>query len=341
MFPNVLHATLSAFVASAVAVSALSSLSVKVSGEPAVVGIDQLVVKTTVTNTGDEIMTLLNHPESPLNRLPADTFTITNATGGTATFTGIKAKYVPATAIAAGEDAVTVLAPGQSVEVEHDLSEAYAFDKEGEYKIVSNNQFYFVNAQKEAVPIYAMADAHTTTLTGKLSVDRALQLESVAYKGCTSAQRSTLAIAATRAKSSATNAYSYLNSHTSSTRRFKSWFGTYTSSHHTAVRSHFGKISKNNFSSFTFDCGTCTSASVYAYVYPGNFGKMYLCGAFWKAPLSGIIVHEASHYTVNGGTKDYAYGKNAARALAIKYPSRAIFNADSHEYFAENSPAQP
>ncbi|KAG6887843.1 hypothetical protein C0992_010492 [Termitomyces sp. T32_za158] len=314
MFPNTLHATLIAFVASAVAVSALHSLSVEVSGEPAVVGIDQLVVKTTVTNTGDEIITLLNHPESPLNKLPANTFTITDATGGTATFTGIKAKYVPAMAIAAGKDAVTVLAPGQSVEVKHDLSEAYAFDKEGEYRIVSNNQFYFVNAQKEAAPIYATVDAHTTTLTGKLSVDRALQVKRAAFNGCTAAQQSSLALAATGAKYYATDAYSYLNSHTSSTPRFDTWFGAYTTPNHDVVLSHFRNISRNDFASFNYDC-TCSSAG------------------------SGTLVHEASHYTINGGTKDYAYGQNAARALALSDPSRAIFNADSHEYFAENTPA--
>ncbi|KAG6897425.1 hypothetical protein C0992_001739 [Termitomyces sp. T32_za158] len=208
MFPNTVRAISIAFIASAVAVSALPSLSVKVSGESAVTGIDKLVVKATVTNTGDEIITLLNHPESPLNKLPANTFTITDATGSSPAFTGIKAKYVPAKAVAAGKDAVTVLAPGQSVQVEHNLSEAYTFDKEGEYSIVSNNRFYLVNAQKEAVLIYAMADAYTTTLTGKLSIDRFTQLNRATYNGCSSSQQSSLVSAASGAQSYAANAYS-------------------------------------------------------------------------------------------------------------------------------------
>ncbi|KAG6894865.1 hypothetical protein C0992_004261 [Termitomyces sp. T32_za158] len=337
MFPNVLHATLIAFIVSAVTVSALPSISVKVSGEPAVTDIDKLVVNTTVTNTGDEIITLLNHPESPLNKLPANQFTITDATGSSPAFIGVKAKYVPATAIAVGKDAVTVLAPGQSVEIEHKLSEAYAFDKEGEYKIVSNNQFYLVNVKKEAATINATVNTYTTTLTGKLSTDRFTQVKRATYYGCSSSEQSSLVSAASGAQSYAANAYSYLYSHTSSTSRFDTWFGTYASSRHSVVLSHFDNISNNNFASFNYDC-TCTDSGVYAYVYPDDFGYIYLCGAFWNAP-SGTLVHESSHFTLNGGTDDYVYGQSGAQSLAISNPNQAIFNADNHEYFAENNPA--
>ncbi|KAG5635485.1 hypothetical protein DXG03_005381 [Asterophora parasitica] len=119
MFSSSTRATLIALVASAVAVSAAPGLSVKVSGPAAVNGVDNLKVTTTVTNTGDEILRILNHPNSPLSKLPAETFTVTDASGASPAFTGIKAKYVPSAAIATGNDAVTVLAPGQSVEVEH------------------------------------------------------------------------------------------------------------------------------------------------------------------------------------------------------------------------------
>jgi peptidyl-Lys metalloendopeptidase len=38
------------------------------------------------------------------------------------------------------------------------------------------------------------------------------------------------------------------------------------------------------------------------------------------------------------GTSDYAYGQTACKSLAIKNSNKAINNADSHEYFAENNP---
>ena len=79
---------------------------------------------------------------------------------------------------------------------------------------------------------------------------------------------------------------------------------------------------------------------------PDDFGKIYLCGAFWAAPntgtdsRAGTLIHESSHFTLNGGTADNAYGQTACRALAKSSPSKAIMNADSHEYFAENNPAE-
>jgi len=53
---------------------------------------------------------------------------------------------------------------------------------------------------------------------------------------------------------------------------------------------------------------------------------------------AGTIIHEASHFTANGGTSDYVYGQSAAKNLAISDPARAVMNADNHEYFAENIP---
>jgi len=55
---------------------------------------------------------------------------------------------------------------------------------------------------------------------------------------------------------------------------------------------------------------------------------------------AGTLIHESSHFIQNGGTRDYAFGQSAARALAQTNSNQAIFNADSHEYFAENSPAE-
>ena len=105
---------------------------------------------------------------------------------------------------------------------------------------------------------------------------------------------------------------------------------------------------QNAFTSqpLTLDC-KCKKPSVYAYVYPTQPYKIYLCGAFWKAPLTGTdsqggtLIHEMTHFDVVAGTDDWAYGQSAAKALAISDPAKALNNADSHEYFAENTPAQP
>jgi peptidyl-Lys metalloendopeptidase len=97
--------------------------------------------------------------------------------------------------------------------------------------------------------------------------------------------------------------------------------------------------------SMTLDCGC--KKPYYAYVYPGQPYKIFLCKAFWSAPLSGTdskggtLVHEMSHFNVVAGTDDEAYGQRDAAALALSDPAGARGNADNYEYFAENTPMLP
>ena len=87
-------------------------------GPEVVDSVEHLKITATVTNTGDETLKVLNDPHGPLSKLPTDTFIITDATGAQPSFTGIKLKYVPETAVAV--EAYSILAPGESVVVEHD-----------------------------------------------------------------------------------------------------------------------------------------------------------------------------------------------------------------------------
>jgi len=112
------------------------------------------------------------------------------------------------------------------------------------------------------------------------------------------------------------------------------------------VRSHFNNLkSAIANQAYTFDC-TCTDSGTYAYVYPNDPYVVYLCGAFWSAPntgtdsRAGTLIHESSHFDVVAGTNDWTYGQSSCKSLAKSSPKKAIDNADSHEYFAENNPAQ-
>ncbi|KAF9523095.1 peptidyl-Lys metalloendopeptidase [Crepidotus variabilis] len=347
MFSKMLHASLLVFASLAVAIAADPSLSLKVSGPAAVDGVDNLKIVTTLTNTGAETVKVLNDPNGPLSKLPTNTFTITDASGTTPAFNGVKAKYVPK--VAAAASAFTILAPGQSIDVEHNLSEAYNFTTSGAgtYDIHPNNLFYLVGDDSSIETVHAdTASSHSSKVSGKLAVSRSSAVEKRAtYKGCSSSQQSSLVSAASAAQSYAASAYSYANSISTGTTRYVTWFGTYTASRHSTIVSHYQKISGNTFSSNTYDC-TCTESGTYAYVYPDTFGTIYLCGAFWSAPTTGTdskggtLIHESSHFTVNGGTDDYVYGQSAAKSLAKSNPGEAVFNADNHEYFAENNPAQ-
>ena len=60
--------------------------------------------------------------------------------------------------------------------------------------------------------------------------------------------------------------YRYLDENTSSTTRYTTWFGTYTSTRHTEVLSHFSNMLDHPYADYTYDC-SCTETDVYAYVY--------------------------------------------------------------------------
>ncbi|MES3025523.1 MAG: M35 family metallo-endopeptidase [Pseudomonadota bacterium] len=164
----------------------------------------------------------------------------------------------------------------------------------------------------------------------------------LAFSGCTSSQSSTISSAISAAKSMTSGANSYLNGG-SAGARYTKWFGTYNSSRYATVRSHFAAIG-DAFANkpVTVDC-SCKQ-SYYAYVYPTQPYKIYVCNAFWSAPLTGTdskggtLVHEMSHFNAVAGTDDWAYGQSAAANLARSNPSKAVDNADSHEYFGENTP---
>ena len=164
----------------------------------------------------------------------------------------------------------------------------------------------------------------------------------VSFSKCTSSQANTINSAISAAKTMANSSVNYLNAGNTGTR-YKKWFGSYTSTRYSTAKSHFSKI-KNALDTKPIVVDCSCKQSYYAYVYPSQPYKIYVCNAFWSAPMSGTdskggtLVHELSHFTVLGGTDDHAYGQSAAASLAISNPSKALDNADNHEYFAENSP---
>jgi peptidyl-Lys metalloendopeptidase len=166
---------------------------------------------------------------------------------------------------------------------------------------------------------------------------------SLTTTSCSASQQSTIASALSAAQTYANNADAYM-AKTTMGSRYTKWFGTVNSTRVSTIRSHFANIKSTLATKpINVNCG-CTDSS-YAYVYPNQPYTIYVCSAFWSAPLTGTdskagtLVHETSHFTVVAGTDDWAYGQSAAASLAISNPSQAIDNADSHEYFSENNPA--
>jgi len=166
------------------------------------------------------------------------------------------------------------------------------------------------------------------------------------YNACTTDQQTSLVAARNQAKTYAGEAETYLIGHNSSTSRYTTWFGLFTTTRHDIVETHFTAISDAmDNAGITFDC-KCKQ-NYYAYVYPDEPYNIYLCKVFWQAPLSGTdskagtLIHEMSHFNAVASTDDFVYGQSGAMNLANTNPDQAIRNADSHEYFAENTPFRP
>ncbi|HVR99287.1 MAG TPA: M35 family metallo-endopeptidase [Thermoanaerobaculia bacterium] len=241
---------------------------------------------------------------------------------------------------------------GGSVSAAVELSSVYDMSAAGEYS------FQYRVHTADAVRGAKAADITSNVVV--LTVDRALvdpmpatelgdlfgedKYRTPGYVSCSSSRQSTLLSAISNAESISLKARNYLNNLSSTLRptdiAYRTWFGSYTSSRYSTVQSHYNNIyGAFNGQTVTFHCD-CTS-SAYAYVYSNQPYRIHLCNAFWNAPMTGIdskagtLVHEMSHFSVVAGTQDYAYGTSAAQSLANSNPSRAISNADNHEYFAE------
>lgn len=327
------------------AAAAAPGLTLRVEGPESVTDVENFKISTVLTNTGNETLRILNDPLGPLSKLPTETFSIVNSEGSAARFGGVKAKYVPSTAAALGD--YTSLAPGESVTVNHELSDAYNLTGSGvgTYNVMPRNLFYLVNEANQISTFRAhLSGAHKTYITGRLAkvTPSPSLFKRARYISCSASQQRALAEAANSAQASASEAKSYFDNDVA-TQRYTTWFGAADRARQSTVASHFTAINGNNFTDFTYDC-TCRVRDIYAYVRPGDFGRIYLCGAFWNTAntgadsRAGTLIHEASHFTANGGTGDFAYGQEDAMGLASENPDQAVMNADSHEYFTENAP---
>ena len=237
------------------------------------------------------------------------------------------------------------LEAGASLAVVVDLSGAYDLSRDGTYAVSYDSRGAH-GARETTLRSPATAftlTERTATVSAYAAPFTSTAAVALTYTNCTATQQSQLVTAVASATTYAQQASGYFAVNTAATARYTKWFGIYTASNFSTVKAHFAAIqSAFETQPVTIDC-RCKK-TYYAYVYPSQPYKIYVCSAFWKAPLTGTdskagtLIHEMSHFTVVAGTDDWAYGQSAAASLAISDPLKAIDNADSHEYFAENTP---
>ena len=309
--------------------SALSvTLSVDTAGFSAS---DAVLVSVTISNTGKKPVKVLKW-YTPVEDVEEPLFKVTRD-GSAVDYVGAHYKRLAPT----GNDYLN-LKPGESFTRTVDLGQYYDLSNSGAYEIEYNYEATALASNKIQLAVEGRS-------VPSLEIVPEAVTGSTSFNKCTASQQSTLITARSNASIYAANSLSYLNAGTVGPR-YTTWFGVYDANRYNTAKNHFSAIgSAMDTQSVTFDC-SCKKKNVYAYVYPNQPYKIYLCGVFWTAPATGTdskagtLIHEMSHFTVVAGTDDWAYGQTNAKALAISDPAKAVDNADSHEYFAENTPAQ-
>jgi peptidyl-Lys metalloendopeptidase len=235
--------------------------------------------------------------------------------------------------------AYRVMQAGETVRRSVDLSSEFAFTKPGSYTVTLTSEG--MTSASTTFEVLPGGPARRTTAE-TAGLDAAPRAEGAKFVNLSSGQRDQVRDAIGGADRYVDRADDTLAAH-HHLDRYRTWFGPVTHERYQTVRNHYSQIG-HGADDITYH-GDCDKAGVYAYVYPSHPKNMWLCPAFWTAPMTGTdskagtLVHEQSHYTVNGGTQDYVYGQPACKALADDNPAKAIMNADSHEYYAENTPA--
>jgi peptidyl-Lys metalloendopeptidase len=316
---------------------------------------DDVVVNVTITNTSPSPQYVLKW-HTPFGEIEESLFAVTRD--------GMPVPYLGAHYKRQAPKAADyyLLKPGASYSMKVELSSMYDMSITGDYQVSydakSLSLFSSELAGKGAVPS-EIGEIKSAPLT--IWIDGALprgsvskgatidemraaqaQGQSLAFSKCTASQQTTITQALSAGSSMASNGDAYMNG--TKGARYVKWFGANNATRENTVKAHFASL-KDAFANkpVTVDCGC--KKTYYAYVYPTQPYVIYVCKAFWTAPMTGTdskggtLVHEMSHFNVVASTDDWVYGQSGAASLAISDPAKAIDNADSHEYFGENTPA--
>ena len=321
-------------------------------------------VEVTVTNTSGKTLRIPKW-QLPIDVQRSNLFRITRD-GLEVGFEGAMIKRGVPTA----ED-FAILRAGRSYRSVVELSTAYDLSKAGDYTVTYAAPLQYASLsggarlqQRNGLPMIAqgapirialdqgMLDQRATFANGRRispvlpanpELSDVLGISTVA---CNASQIATIGNAVLSARAYSERAKGYLNAGTTGAR-YTTWFGAYTSSRYATAQQHFISIDNaldQTGGQVTINCGC--NENYYAYVFKNQHYQIFVCNAFWSAPLigtdskAGTLIHEMSHFTVVADTDDHAYGQGLAQNLAVNNPTLALENADSHEYFAENTPAQ-
>ena len=307
---------------------------------------DNVTVRLTISNTSSQPQMILKW-HTAFSEIEESLFEVTRD--------GVKVPYLGAHYKRGAPSASDyyLLKPGASHTVRVELSDMYDMSITGDYTIgySAKSMNLFGTNEKSVGEIKSAAAG--VWIDGVLPRGSESQLSkeiypptpsagALSFNRCTTTQQADIRTAMSTASTMANGASSYMGGNLGA--RYSKWFGASDAGRVSKVKTNMAAI-KDAFDTkpVTVDCGC--KKTYYAYVYPNQPYKIFVCKAFWTAPMAGTdskggtLVHEMSHFTAVAGTDDWVYGQSGAASLAISDPAKAVDNADSHEYFSENTPA--
>ena len=265
------------------------------------------------------------------------------------------------------KDEFVLVKAGETVSASINLNDAYIFNSDGDYTITYNAPLKYtseesINLQSSEVKMNEVEIDESfslfmdnTVLLSRPEKEEDLEEEdeqadesrntveiescrSARFIGGTSAQRRHILLAHKRICLKFIRARRYATNNV----HYRRWFGRYSKSRAAIVKrillACYNGIRrytvtyrinhprcKSNWNAFTYKGGRTV------YPCPAFHKKRVYCLRSGAPTKEGILLHEWTH--AFGRTSDYAYGAAANKKLARTNPSRAVYNADSYEYF--------
>jgi len=286
----------------------------------------------TITNNSHKVINILKTHIPHENIILKDVFDVyTNI--NKIQYTGKLIKY------STSQKEYLSLRPNESYSTNIDLSDYYDIPSNEVITILYKKNM--LNYSIEQLPL----KISTSFQSKKLA--KASQKTMQNYNQCSTSQIAIIEKAQSLAHNISHNAYYALLNEENNTwaERYITWFGSANYNRQKIVTESLEKIYQAT-QNINFDC-SCND-SYYAYVYPTKkIYTIYLCDGFWKASLSGIdsqsgtIIHQLSHFKKIANTQTHSLGFHEAKMLAIEFAYYTVYNADSYEYFTENTPFLP
>jgi hypothetical protein len=126
-------------------------------------------------------------------------------------------------------------------------------------------------------------------------------------------------------------------------RTFEKFFGKPSESARNELKTALMQVSRALATIRVVDAPKDTSAGTFAFVYADDKSHtVYVTPVFKRSELKGTdsqpgtLIHETSHFADVYGTRDYIYGFENCILLAQSNPGKAVYNADSLQYYCES-----